>query len=111
MRTNKRSEAAFKAAETRLRKRAEELAKYRREHYQVYNSEEFLTSYPTASNTIDEVLHYCVRMVTGEEDPLPGVVVWLDGELVGAAKPGDDGEAVLTVYHGPYAGWRKVLPN
>jgi hypothetical protein len=109
--TSSRSAAAIKAAETRRINKAEQRAIYRRENYLIYNAEEWQDSYPANSNTIEEVLDRCAEMVTDLEYSLPAVAVWLDGELVGAAKRGGHGEAVLTVYHGPYAGWRKVVPN
>lgn len=91
MQSTIRSTAATKAVETRRIKKAENQARYKREHFEVWDCEDFQGSYRTSKYTIEDMLEICCEMVTSDEFTCPGVVVWLDRELVAAAKRGDQG--------------------
>ena len=110
MQVTNRSAAATKAAETRRIRKAEEQAKYKRERYEVWDCGDFQGSYLASKYSIDDLLEICCEMVTSDEFLCPGVVVWLDGPLMAAAKRGDQGEAIVTDFSGPYPEWQRKLP-
>ena len=111
MRLKNTTQPALEGAGSRNRKRDEERDEIRLKYYVLHNSEELLSSYLATEHTIDDILEICSDIVTDDDYQTSSVVVWLDRELVAAGRRGDQGEAMVTDFSGPFPEWQRKLPN